>query len=174
MMCLLWHYKITIINHKIFSRIIIKNTVSESNPMIEKILKEATVCRIALFDNNYPYIVPMNYGYNNNFIYFHCAPTGKKIDLIRQNNNVGFEIELFSELVTGELACSWTTKFCSVIGQGAIEIIVDSELKQKGLDIIMQQHGSHNNTYNKKSIAKMVLLQLTIHNVTAKIKGNCI
>ena len=49
---------------------------------IESIIKRAKVCRIALSDNNMPYIIPVNYGYKNNCIYIHSASEGKKIDII--------------------------------------------------------------------------------------------
>lgn len=37
--------------------------------MIELILKEAYACRIALYDDNKPYIVPMNFGFEGNCLY---------------------------------------------------------------------------------------------------------
>ena len=57
--------------------------------IINEILLKSDIARIALFDNEYPYIIPMNYGYKDNALYFHCAPEGKKLDLIKRNNNVG-------------------------------------------------------------------------------------
>ena len=41
-------------------------------------------------DNGYPYIVPLNYIYYNNSIYFHCAKDGHKLENIRQSNKVCF------------------------------------------------------------------------------------
>ena len=58
--------------------------------VINEILEKAKVCRLALFDKDYPYIVPMNYGYKDNALFFHVAKEGKKIDLIKRNNNVRF------------------------------------------------------------------------------------
>ena len=56
--------------------------------LILQILEENTICRLAFSDNENPYIVPVNYGYNNNRIYFHSANDGKKINIIRFNNKV--------------------------------------------------------------------------------------
>ena len=44
---------------------------------IEAILESGKVCRIAMSHNDKPYIVPMNYGYKNNILYFHSAKVGK-------------------------------------------------------------------------------------------------
>jgi nitroimidazol reductase NimA-like FMN-containing flavoprotein (pyridoxamine 5'-phosphate oxidase superfamily) len=46
---------------------------------IDTILSKATVCRIGLVDNNVAYIVPLNFGYKNNCLYFHSAPIEKKL-----------------------------------------------------------------------------------------------
>jgi hypothetical protein len=49
---------------------------------INTVLSKATVCRIGLIDRDFPYIVPLNFGYKNNCLYFHSAPIGKKIEII--------------------------------------------------------------------------------------------
>lgn len=46
--------------------------------IIQWILKEAQVCRIALCNDNKPYIIPMNFGFKDNYIYLHSAAEGKK------------------------------------------------------------------------------------------------
>jgi nitroimidazol reductase NimA-like FMN-containing flavoprotein (pyridoxamine 5'-phosphate oxidase superfamily) len=45
---------------------------------IDTVLSKATVCRIGLVDNNVAYIVPLNFDYKNNCLYFHSASLGKK------------------------------------------------------------------------------------------------
>ncbi len=109
--------------------------------IIEEILSTSLICRVALFDNECPYVIPMNYGYKKNTLYFHCAPQGKKIDLIKQNNKVGFEIEQTHEIIKNNISCKWTTNYSSVIGNGVIGIVTDYNEKIAGLDILMQQHG---------------------------------
>jgi hypothetical protein len=52
--------------------------------IIEWILKEAQVCRIAVCNDNKPYIVPMNFAYNDNCLYLHSACEGMKIDILRK------------------------------------------------------------------------------------------
>ncbi len=70
-----------------------------------EIIAKCKVCRIGLSENNYPYIVPINYGYSFNdrklALYFHCAPEGKKIDIIKKNNNACFEIDCDTKLIEG-------------------------------------------------------------------------
>ena len=57
---------------------------------IIKIIEKCKFARIALSQNNIPYIVPMNYGYtfeNNKLtLFFHSALEGKKIDIIKNKD----------------------------------------------------------------------------------------
>lgn len=72
---------------------------------IEAILKRERVCRLALSENNTPYLVPLSYGYANKTLYFHSAPEGKKIEILRTNPKLCFEIESNIEVVTDPLPC---------------------------------------------------------------------
>lgn len=139
--------------------------------IIQEILEKSTICTIALFDTEYPYVVSLNYGYKANALYFHCATKGKKIDLIKKNNNVGFKIVQFHNLIKADLSCDWTTAYRSIMGTGEIEIITDTECKLKGLDILMKQHGRAENTFKEKAVNKVLILKLNINKLTAKQSG---
>jgi nitroimidazol reductase NimA-like FMN-containing flavoprotein (pyridoxamine 5'-phosphate oxidase superfamily) len=140
--------------------------------IIHQILSQSSVCRLAIHDEPFPYIVPMNYGYADGNIYFHCALEGRKLDLLRKNNKVGFEIEYDSEVVKGAISCQWTTRYRSVIGTGEVEIIDEAEEKTIGFDAIMKQHGKTDNEYIPKALAKALVLKLNIHSFTAKQAGD--
>jgi len=141
--------------------------------VIEEILNQSQVCRIALHDGEYPCIVPFNYGYHNRVLYFHSAASGKKINLIQKNNKACFEVEYDSQIIQHEQACKWTTKYRSVIGYGAIDIITDPEEKKKGLDKIMEHYGrSAVNEYDEKHVEDIVVLKLNIDTLTGKQSGN--
>lgn len=135
---------------------------------INEILSSALICRVGFSDDEYPYIVPMNYGFSNHALYFHCALDGKKIELIKQNNKVCFEIEKSHEIIPDDVSCKWTTKYQSIIGFGEIEIVNSTGEKKKGLDIIMTQHGKKNNAYNENAIKKVNVLKLQIKRLTGK------
>jgi len=69
------------------------------NSEIEKIIGKAICCRIGLVDNDEPYIVPVCFGYERNTIYFHSALEGRKVELIKKNNKVCFEIDTDLEIL---------------------------------------------------------------------------
>lgn len=140
--------------------------------IIRDMLAHSAVCRIGLIDGELPYIVPLNYGYSGDSLYFHSAPSGKKIELLKTNNRVCFEIEHSQEVIPNELACNWTSRYRSVMGYGTVEIITDPERKKKGLDIIMAHYGrSEKLIYKEASVEKMVILKLTIDEISGKQSG---
>ena len=73
---------------------------------IMAIIKKCDVCNLAFFDEEYPYIVPLNFGVTlldgTITLYFHGANAGKKLDLIKKNNKVGFEMDCSHKLILGE------------------------------------------------------------------------
>jgi uncharacterized protein len=145
--------------------------------IIREILSKSEICRIAMTDEGCPYMVPLNYGFAGNALYFHSAPAGRKIELIQKSNKVCFEIEYAQEMVKHdsrqESACNWTTRYRSVIGYGRIEIINDLERKKKGLDIIMAHYGKPLcNGYQEGNLKKMVILKLTIDEISGKQSGD--
>jgi len=140
---------------------------------IESILLKCNICRLGLLKNGKPHIIPVNYGYSENALYIHSSDKGEKIELIRSNNNVCFEIEYMPELVKAEIACDWTTRFKSIIGAGKIDIINDEKGKIKGLDILMKSNGYDKEaTYKAGLLARMVILKLKIESLTAKKSGD--
>jgi nitroimidazol reductase NimA-like FMN-containing flavoprotein (pyridoxamine 5'-phosphate oxidase superfamily) len=141
--------------------------------IIDKILNESEFCRVAIHDDEYPYLVPLNYGYSDNTLYFHSAAEGKKIELLKNNNKVCFEIEHAAKTMLDEQPGKSTTKYLTVIGYGEIEIITDTDKKIKGLDIIMNHYGSTTaSEYDESQLNRIVILKLTINKITAKRSGN--
>ena len=137
--------------------------------VIDLILTKSEICRIAMIDGDKPYIVPLNYGYFENAIYIHSSPLGKKMELLKLNKNVCFEIEYHSEIIKNESPCEWGSEYRSVIGYGHVEIITDSEEKRRGLDIIMNHYGKPGKSvYKNSQVDSIVILKLNIEQLTGK------
>ena len=68
--------------------------IKEFDEMIQ-IIKKCEICRIAMNDGEFPYLIPLNFGLDVQdgqvYLYFHGALEGKKIDILRSNNKVTFE-----------------------------------------------------------------------------------
>ncbi|MFO7575748.1 MAG: pyridoxamine 5'-phosphate oxidase family protein [Bacteroidales bacterium] len=137
--------------------------------VIERVFSNSMICIIAINDSGFPHIVPMNYGYSANCLYFHSAPEGRKIDLLQRDGRVSFMIEDSHKIVPANIACGWTTEYRSLMGTGIVEIITDEAGKKEGLDIIMTHHGAKGEiVYRENQISRMVILKLNIETVTCK------
>jgi len=136
---------------------------------IDTILSKATICRIGLVGNNVAYIVPLNFGYKNNCLYFHSAPIGKKIELITKNNIVCFEVDIDYEIIDSGIPCEWSSKYASVIGYGKASFITDPSLKKDALNIIID-HYSPGTSYNfpTKNLHEVTIIKIEITQMTGK------
>lgn len=140
---------------------------------IFKIFEKTDVLRMAMCDEGRPYIVPMNFGYekigDDIFIYLHCAKEGKKLDIIRKNNNICFELDNPIEIIGKEQACTWTQKYESIIGFGKIYFTYDLEAKIKALDLIMAKCGYDKKPkYSEKMLERVQVLKINVENLTGK------
>jgi uncharacterized protein len=131
-----------------------------SKKKIIEFLNKQPVGRIASIDaNGYPQIIPMNFVYieANNFdipsfytqksdgIYMHSHPFGEKLDNIRRNTKVGFEVDqhicfLPSYYFHPTDASQADTLYISVVIKGRAIIITDNKEKAQALNGLMKKY----------------------------------
>jgi uncharacterized protein len=138
---------------------------------IKDILKRAYVCRLALCDDNHPYIVPLCFGYKDDALFIHCAREGKKLEIIRKNNNVCFEVDTDHEIIKAEQACKWSFKYKSIIGFGKAVLVEDIEGKRRALDIIMHQFSADTFDYPEETINRTAIIKIEIESMSGKQSG---
>lgn len=98
------------------------------NPeFMHQVLRDATEMYIALNSGEAPYVLPVNYVFHNGCIYFHCAPEGRKLDLLRMDPRVGFSTAVDIRVE------KTTTRYRSVCGRGIGELVDDPTLKDEVL-----------------------------------------
>jgi hypothetical protein len=140
--------------------------------VIENILKEAEVIRIAMVDDGEPYLVAMNYTYQDGAIYMHSALEGRKIDILRKNSRVAFQADTNVGLALSPEAHECTTRYKSVFGTGKAVLIDDHEAKVKALDAIMFKHtGHHGHHYPENVLNKTLAIRIDIDSITGKKSG---
>jgi len=141
---------------------------------VEAIIEKADVCRIAMANDNFPYIVTMNFGYTPDphpTIFFHCAHEGKKLDMIARNNHVCFEMDTDHRIFSGKKACDWGMNFSSVLGYGNIFIVSEKSEKTAGLNCIMKHYGGEGGyQYNENVFENTTVLRLVITEMSCKKK----
>jgi len=67
-------------------------TYIESKTEMEDFLRQERIGWLGLNGDTGPYVVPLNYAYENGRIVFHCALKGLKLDRIRANPEVCFSV----------------------------------------------------------------------------------
>ena len=135
---------------------------------IESIIRKSMVCRLGLTDNGTPYVVPLCFGYGNGALFFHSAKEGRKIEILKKNNQVCFEFDIAPEVKAGKTACAWGMKYRSVIGFGKALFIEDPEERRQALDFIMEQYADGDFEYSDKSFEKALMIKVEISSMTGK------
>lgn len=145
--------------------------INQMDEMIE-IIKKCDVCRVALFDEEYPYIIPLNFGYSyeNNVLifYFHGANAGKKLELLSKNPKASFEMDCSHKLISGDMACDYTMEYESICGNGILEIVSEEE-KETALIYLMKQYSNAPSfEFNPANMKAIAVIKLTVSNITGK------
>lgn len=141
---------------------------------ILNIIRKCDVCRLALFDEEYPYIIPLNFGfsYENHQLklYFHGAKEGTKLDLIAKNPKASFEMDCSHELVTGPAACDYTMNYESVCGNGTITVLDRNKAEYALRQLMMQYTEDTNLKFKEAAIDAVAVLELSVEHITGKCR----
>lgn len=136
---------------------------------ISQVIKKCQVCRLALSQNDIPYIIPVSFGYDGKTLYFHSANDGQKVDILSINNNVCFEFESGVEIIVDETKpCNWSFSFQSVIGFGKAEELLSPEDKIKGLQHIMAQYSEKEWGFETLPLNGLRVYEIKIESITGK------
>lgn len=146
--------------------------VTQLNDIIE-IMKKCDVCRLALNDGEYPYILPLNFGLSVKGttveLYFHSATDGYKYEIIAKNNKASFEMDCEHNLSFDKALGYCTMNYESVIGQGHIEFLSESE-KYSALQTLISQYHKDGFEFDKAAMSRTTVYKLVVDSMTGKIK----
>ena len=144
--------------------------IKDINEII-KVMEKCDVCRLALNDEDYPYILPLNFGMQADngeiVLYFHGANEGKKYELIAKDNRASFEMDCSHELITDMQTGNCTMEYESVIGCGRIEMVPDDE-KYDALCILMKHYHKEDFPFNKAIVPRTTVFKLIVEQVSGK------
>ncbi len=145
--------------------------VTDLNEII-KILDKAKVVHIGMVDDGEAYVVPMNYGYTMEegklTLWLHGALRGRKLDVMRKNPRVFFELDCDIEPFEGDIACRYGISYASVMGRGTALITEDIEEKKKGLSILMKTQTGKDFTFEDKMTTVVSVIRIDVSDYTAK------
>ncbi len=118
----------------------------KSNQKIKEFLDAEHVGRISSIDTNgFPQIIPMNFVFLNNVIYMHSHTKGEKLENIKRNDKVGFEVDRELEFLPSYFedpknASLADTLYISVVIKGKGVIVEDRKEKTLALNVLMEKY----------------------------------
>jgi nitroimidazol reductase NimA-like FMN-containing flavoprotein (pyridoxamine 5'-phosphate oxidase superfamily) len=150
------------------------NTLYTDHQNAKEVIDKCDVCYLGMIDpDNKPYVLPFNFGYENETIYLHSAPMGKKIDILKTNPDVcvsfSTDHKLFHRHET--VACSYGMRYRSVLAFGKVEFIEDFDEKVNVLNIIMKKYAGQEFSYNAPAVNNVSVYKVVIEKIETKISG---
>ncbi|MDR2729875.1 MAG: pyridoxamine 5'-phosphate oxidase family protein [Treponema sp.] len=147
--------------------------ITNLNEKLE-IISKCKVCRLALAEDNVPYVVPLNFGYSFDneilTLYFHGAKEGRKIDILRKNDQACFEMDCDTKLIEAKTASNYSYAFKSIIGSGKVYFIDDAQEKHRALNFLMK-HQTGNDTeycFSDSDLARTAVYKLVVDEFSGK------
>lgn len=138
---------------------------------IDQIISLGKVMHLALSDNNLPFLIPVFYAYDGTSLYFHSAKAGTKIDILKRNNNVCFEISVDNGIVESDMACDFEAKHRTVIGFGKAQFLESEDDKIAVLDRIVSQFTDKKFEYPKGNLQATAVIRIDIESIKGKKHG---
>jgi nitroimidazol reductase NimA-like FMN-containing flavoprotein (pyridoxamine 5'-phosphate oxidase superfamily) len=160
-------------------QLIKKYEIKSRRKMLE-FLNSQPVGRIASIDGDgYPQVIPMNFVHHNGVIYMHSHPFGEKLDNIRRNPKVGFEVDqhicfLPSYYFHKTDASQADTLYISVVVKGKAEIVEGNEEKALALNALMEKYQKEGRyealDSNMPSVREVAVIKITPREMHGKYK----
>lgn len=131
------------------------------------VLQRCQTIRLGLNDTEYPYVVPLSFGWDLQngqiVLYFHCAQEGLKCQLMAQNSKVCIEADIFHGYQGP------TTKYESVIGFGTVVLLCEEQERIHGLQRLLQHCGMADYPLQQCSdLAHTAVYKINLHSITGK------
>ena len=122
-----------------------KLEIKSKKKVIEFLSSQQTGRISSIDENGFPQIIPMNFVFINDAVYMHSHIRGEKLDNIRRNQKVGFEVDksleflpsYFSDPTDASLA---DTLYISVVIKGNASIVSDKKEKTNALNGLMKKY----------------------------------
>lgn len=146
--------------------------VTEKHELLE-IIAQCKVCRLGVLDAQGVYIVPMNFGYTYEddqlSLFFHSAKEGRKIDALRANASVCFEMDCGHQLLEAKTPCGYGYAFKSIIGQGQVSFIQNIGEKELALKALMRQQCGREFAFSDCMMQSVVVFKIVVECFSGKV-----
>ncbi|MFV0522841.1 MAG: pyridoxamine 5'-phosphate oxidase family protein [Mangrovibacterium sp.] len=137
------------------------------------ILSACRTCFVALIDGNSPYVIPMNFGYDGEYIILHSGKEGRKWDALNTNPKVCITWMLGDEIVSQneQVGCSYRVKSKTLMLEGELEFVDDYEEKLKCLNAFMKQYSNKQFQFNRPAVENVGIMRIKSDDLVGKEFG---
>ena len=141
---------------------------------IKGILNGTRIIHLGMMDGDYPYVVPLHFGYeivdDILYIYVHGHHEGKKFSLIQENPHVFIEIDGHDEALVsgGDIPCKYNSVYSSVMGRGEAVYLANIDEKAHGLQVLMKHQTGREFTFTDAMVNSVGVVQIKVVDYTAK------
>ncbi len=143
---------------------------------LTEILNGCKTACIAMMDGNMPYVLPMSYGYefveDKLILYFHCAKEGRKLDILKENNNVCFTVFSEGEPVHADTPCNSGYYYASIVGKGRAELIESPAEKCDALTRMFEHQTGKTVEFTDAEAATVCVFKIVSREYTGKRNEN--
>ena len=141
---------------------------------IRAIVDKGTFLTVALQDEEGPYSLPLNYGYEEKdgafTFYIHSAMEGRKVSAFRKGVSISISITSFDGYHGSEDGCSWTCYFESFIGFGKVREITEHDDKARAMNTLMRRVAGREFDFPEQALKSTSVFAFDIKNYSAKRK----
>ena len=137
---------------------------------IREIIAACDVLRLGLADGEYPYIVPVNFGWEEKegqvSFYLHGAMEGHKADLLRQNGVCSFQMDCGHRVVPLP-GYGITTRYGCVMGKAAVTQLTEEE-KAPAMQLLIDRYLPSAPDCPPQAMARTAMWRLDVTEMSVK------
>lgn len=136
-----------------------------------EVLEEGAYAEVAMADKTgRPYVLPMSYGYDDGHLYIHGALAGLKIDILKENPKVCFNVTVGVKMVTNEKDPSdVSAEFRSVTGFGTARFLSEPEEKLAAAELLMEHYRAPMSERLVNKLRATSVITIDIEEMTGKL-----
>jgi nitroimidazol reductase NimA-like FMN-containing flavoprotein (pyridoxamine 5'-phosphate oxidase superfamily) len=145
----------------------------EDRKEIDEIIQACKTCFLGMSENGQPYVLPMNFALEDEYVILHSAPEGRMWETIKANPKVCINWTFGEDLAWQDesVGCSYRVKSKSANVEGEVEFIEDFDEKYRCLQLLMGQYSKREFKFGKPAVTNVGIFKVRINKITAKEFG---
>ena len=146
----------------------------EEKERIEEVIRSCSLCYVGMADSEgNPYVLPMNFGYEEGVIWLHSAQEGHSISILHENPRVCITFCSDPRLVwqDEQVACSYRMLAASIICRGRVQFEESDGVKVTALNSIMKQYSDTESSYSSPAVRNVKIWKVIVDDLSARAFG---